>query len=144
MSANQIHSTGRGGAGNIGPDDNVYTDGGIVREGFQGEHPDGAFSTGRGGAGNLGKSPRLGPEGKVQDHAAVDYIPENSLRNPQDTFHTGRGGSGNVYKEKYGGHSHPPEKEGAGLTDKVKHALGLEKDKKADGSASPLAHETKN
>lgn len=37
------------GAGNIGPDTNVYTDGGLVREGVQGESLDGDFSTGRGG-----------------------------------------------------------------------------------------------
>jgi hypothetical protein len=50
-----------------------------------------------------------------------------------------RGGGGNVHKEKYGGHSHSPERKGLG--DKVKHALGLDKDKKHDGS--PLHNETK-
>ena len=42
-------SHGRGGAGNIGPDDTQYVDGSIVREGPEGSHGDGAFSTGRGG-----------------------------------------------------------------------------------------------
>lgn len=49
-----------------------------------------------------------------------------------------RGGSGNVHKEKYGGHSHSPNREG--FTDKVKHALHLDKDKKQEGG--PMANET--
>lgn len=47
MSAEVSH--GRGGAGNIKPDDTKYVDGEIVREGAAGSHGDGAFSTGRGG-----------------------------------------------------------------------------------------------
>ena len=47
MSAEVSH--GRGGAGNIKPDDTKYVDGEIVREGVAGSHGDGAFSTGRGG-----------------------------------------------------------------------------------------------
>ncbi|PSN69588.1 hypothetical protein BS50DRAFT_570987 [Corynespora cassiicola Philippines] len=137
MSDAPIHSTGRGGAGNIGPDSNVYTDGGIVREGIQGESADGNFSTGRGGAGNLGKSPRVGPvdEGR----RSTDFIPETALRDPQDNYHTGRGGSGNVHKEKHDGHSHSPDRKGFG--DKIKHALHLDKDKKHE--PSPLGNETK-
>lgn len=42
-------SHGRGGAGNINPDDTKYVDGEIVRQGEEGSHGDGAFSTGRGG-----------------------------------------------------------------------------------------------
>lgn len=43
-------SHGRGGAGNINPDDTKYVDGEVVRVGVVGSHGDGAFSTGRGGA----------------------------------------------------------------------------------------------
>lgn len=42
-------SHGRGGAGNINPDDTQYVDGEIVRQGDIGTHNDGAYSTGRGG-----------------------------------------------------------------------------------------------
>lgn len=42
-------SHGRGGAGNINPDDTKYVDGEITRQGVPGSHNDGAFSTGRGG-----------------------------------------------------------------------------------------------
>ncbi len=46
MSNDPIASTGRGGAGNIGPDDKIYTDGEIVREGPVGDQGDGAYSAG--------------------------------------------------------------------------------------------------
>ena len=42
-------SHGRGGAGNINPDDTKYVDGEITRQGEAGSHGDGPFSTGRGG-----------------------------------------------------------------------------------------------
>lgn len=42
-------SHGRGGRGNIAPDDTPYVDGEVVRAGEVGSHNDGAFSTGRGG-----------------------------------------------------------------------------------------------
>ncbi len=42
-------SHGRGGAGNIIPDDTVYADGEVTRAGVAGSHADGAYSTGRGG-----------------------------------------------------------------------------------------------
>ena len=42
-------SHGRGGAGNINPDNTVYVDGEVVREGLVGSHGDGAYSAGRGG-----------------------------------------------------------------------------------------------
>ena len=67
---------------------NVYTDGGLVREGVQGESVDGDFSTGRGGAGNIGKSPRLGPQ-TTEARRSVDLVPEINMREPQDEFHTG-------------------------------------------------------
>ncbi|KAJ4341120.1 hypothetical protein N0V95_007313 [Ascochyta clinopodiicola] len=88
MSTTPIHSTGRGGAGNIGPDDTVYADGAITREGPQGESIANEFSTGRGGAGNIGKSPRLGPQ-DVDGRRSADIIPELATREAQDEFHTG-------------------------------------------------------
>lgn len=75
------------GAGNIGTDDTIYTDGGLFREGIQGESLDGEFSTGRGGVGNIGKSPRVGPQS--DEGRPVDMVPEINQRNPQDEFHTG-------------------------------------------------------
>ncbi|KAF2035798.1 hypothetical protein EK21DRAFT_53790 [Setomelanomma holmii] len=140
MSTTPLHSTGRGGAGNIGTDPNVYTDGGIVREGVEGESVDGEFSTGRGGAGNIAQSPHLGPQTERTGRRSQDFVPEISAREGQDEFHTGRGGAGNVYKEKHGGHSHSQSPERKGLGDKVKHALHLDKDKKHE--PSPLANET--
>ncbi|KAF1932361.1 uncharacterized protein M421DRAFT_417081 [Didymella exigua CBS 183.55] len=138
MSTTPIHSTGRGGAGNIGRDDTVYADGAITREGPQGEAATlNEFSTGRGGAGNMGKSPRLGPQ-VDSPRRSTDIVPELATRESQDEFHTGRGGAGNVYKEKHGGHSKSPDHHGLG--DKIKQALHLDKDKKHE--SSPLGQET--
>ncbi|TKA60391.1 hypothetical protein B0A49_05889 [Cryomyces minteri] len=139
MPGDPVVSTGRGGAGNIGADPTVYTDGGIVREGVEGVSGDAEYSTGRGGAGNIG-SPSLRPSGPDRRKSA-DIIPEISLRSGEgyENFHTGRGGGGNVYREKYGGHSGPQEKSGEGLGGKVKHLLGLDK---KDGAASPLREST--
>jgi hypothetical protein len=50
-----------------------------------------------------------------------------------------RGGGGNVHKEKYGGHSHSPDRQG--VVDKVKHALHLDGKK---NEPSPLSNETKD
>lgn len=125
------------GAGNIGHDPTVYTDGAIVREGVQGQG-NGDFSTGRGGAGNITKSPLIRPvDGSPR--TSSDIIPEDVLRKPQENFHTGRGGEGNVHKEKYGGHSRSPDRKGA--IDKIKHVLHLDGKEKREGS--PLAKETK-
>ena len=52
-------SHGRGGAGNINPDDTQYVDGEVVRVGPEGSHGDGAFSTGRGGMSRPGPPPSL-------------------------------------------------------------------------------------
>ncbi|KAK8256476.1 hypothetical protein IWZ00DRAFT_166078 [Phyllosticta capitalensis] len=157
MSSNDpIVSTGRGGAGNIGHDPNVYTDGAIVREGIQGESSEPEYSTGRGGAGNI-STPRHGtPDPTSHSHAphaphltsahapssgrsSTDVIPEPALRNPGPeyaNFHTGRGGEGNVHRAEFGGHSgpqkehkhHEGEGEGkkAGLGEKVKHLLHMD------------------
>lgn len=60
-----------------------------------------------------------------------------------ENFHTGRGGQGNVHKDKYGGHSSGREQSrsrdrGEALVDKVKHAIGLDKEK----GDSPLKQES--
>ena len=89
MSGN-IHSTGRGGAGNIGPDPNTYVDGSITREGPLGDQGDGAYSAGRGGAGNI-NSPSLKPT-KGAKPGDADVIPEAAVRHPgdgYDNYHTG-------------------------------------------------------
>ncbi|KAF4309860.1 hypothetical protein GTA08_BOTSDO02473 [Botryosphaeria dothidea] len=151
MPTDPIVSTGRGGAGNIGPDPTVYTDGEIVHEGVQGQPdaPGKDYSTGRGGAGNIG-SPRLAPQTgdqAVPPRKSQDIVPETALRNPgagYENYHTGRGGEGNVHREKYGGHSGPPhEEKKEGLGDKVKHLLHLdghkEKEKEASREATPTA-----
>ncbi|EGP88179.1 uncharacterized protein MYCGRDRAFT_85901 [Zymoseptoria tritici IPO323] len=124
----QIHSTGRGGAGNIGPSDGTYTDGDIIREG-NASNPTG--SSGRGGAGNIGSPATSSP--KI--FASVDIIPESATRpvgQPgYENFHTGRAGAGNVHKEKWGGHSTKGEQEKGlkekdskgGLVEKVKEMI---------------------
>lgn len=88
-------SHGRGGAGNINPDDTKYVDGEVVRVGVEGSHGDGAFSTGRGGAANIGDAKKNNAL-----RADKDLIPEAAVRHSQDTdYHTGRGGAGNAQKE---------------------------------------------
>ncbi|KAK3669842.1 hypothetical protein LTR78_010300 [Recurvomyces mirabilis] len=123
----QLHSTGRGGAGNIGEDTTQYVDGGITREGVLGESSRGEYSAGRGGAGNMIESPRTGtPVAHSQD-----VVTEPSMRTAEghENFHTGRGGGGNVHKDKYGGHSHAQGGEQSNIVDKAKHALGMDKKK---------------
>ncbi|KAK3898268.1 hypothetical protein C8A05DRAFT_47355 [Staphylotrichum tortipilum] len=116
MSAPEV-SHGRGGAGNINPDDTKYVDGEVVRVGAEGSHGDGAFSTGRGGAANIGDAGV-----KQVTRADQDLVPEVAVRPSGDNgdYHTGRGGAGNANVAK------KPEKaaaEGAaplGLADKLK------------------------
>ncbi|KAB8621899.1 hypothetical protein FH972_026010 [Carpinus fangiana] len=128
MSDSHLHSTGRGGAGNIGRDDTAYAEGGIVHEIDDAGPPLG--STGRGGAGNIG-SPKLaatkpsaavaGSSPLVKAHAVEDdRVPETDLKEAQDNFHTGRGGAGNEHKKIYGGHSTKAEQEAAEKAEKVK------------------------
>ncbi|KAJ4296108.1 hypothetical protein N0V88_004810 [Collariella sp. IMI 366227] len=87
-------SHGRGGAGNINPDDTQYVDGEVVRVGAEGSHGDGAFSTGRGGAANIGDK---GVK-KQALRADKDVVPEAAVRPSGDNadYHTGRGGAGNA------------------------------------------------
>ncbi|KAI9669753.1 MAG: hypothetical protein M1831_007449 [Alyxoria varia] len=138
-------STGRGGAGNIGKDPTVYTDGNIVKEGPQGELE---YSTGRGGAGNISREHAENAKASASSAAATGttdtVVPEPAMREGDYAeYHTGRGGSGNVHKDKYGGHSSQKEQQraeskereaggGDGVKDKVKHALGLDKKEKGE------------
>ncbi|KAF2435862.1 hypothetical protein EJ08DRAFT_692437 [Tothia fuscella] len=138
MSKAPIHSTGRGGQGNIGPDTTQYTDGTIHREGIQGQSVDGDYSSGRGGAGNIVHSPQVKPERR----GSQDIIPEANLipGEGHENFHTGRGGGGNVHKEKYGGHSHDPSKPKESVIDKAKAKVeGLLQKKPKDGTHPPPA-----
>ncbi|KAI0483129.1 hypothetical protein GGR56DRAFT_623052 [Xylariaceae sp. FL0804] len=91
MTAPEV-SHGRGGAGNINPDDTKYVDGEIVRQGEAGPHGDGAFSTGRGGAANIGDA-----EHRPTSRLDADVVPEQATRSSlEGDFHTGRGGAANV------------------------------------------------
>ncbi|KAI5844253.1 hypothetical protein BZA05DRAFT_409534 [Tricharina praecox] len=117
MSTEPVYSHGRGGQGNIGPDNTEYVDGEIRRE----EDPTasgGAYSTGRGGAANIG-SPRVTPV-KTSKHDD-DIIPEAAMVKPDDKYHAGRGGEGNAFvggervEEKKNTHN--------GLADKLKKRL---------------------
>ncbi|KAI5867085.1 hypothetical protein GGS23DRAFT_593816 [Durotheca rogersii] len=87
-------SHGRGGAGNINPDDTKYVDGEIVRLGQVGSHGDGAFSTGRGGAANIADvSTPASPT-----RADREVIPAEATRVSQDgDYHVGRGGAANIH-----------------------------------------------
>ncbi|MCJ1423750.1 hypothetical protein MMC29_001634 [Sticta canariensis] len=120
-----IVSHGRGGAGNVLPDDTPYVDGEITREGPIGDQGDGAYSAGcyeqRGGAGNIG-SPGLKPTSNTPGD--VEVVPEVALRPSSENYHVGRGGEGNVHKD-----STPPPTVHEGLADKLKHKfLGKKKD----------------
>ncbi|KAK3329738.1 hypothetical protein B0H66DRAFT_597304 [Apodospora peruviana] len=118
-------SHGRGGAGNILPDNTKYVDGEVVRAGPEGSHGDGAFSAGRGGAGNIGD-----PGTKAAHRADQDIVPEAAVRPSQDNsdYHTGRGGAGNAHlvpketvavkKSETTGEMSP-----IGLADKLKHKI---------------------
>ncbi|KAI2614009.1 uncharacterized protein GGS25DRAFT_516863 [Hypoxylon fragiforme] len=88
-------SHGRGGAGNINPDDTKYVDGEIVRQGPEGSHGDGAFSTGRGGAANIADADK--PPAAIR--ADQEVVPEEATRPSIDreSFHVGRGGAANVH-----------------------------------------------
>ncbi|KAK9774909.1 hypothetical protein SCAR479_08464 [Seiridium cardinale] len=92
MTAPEV-SHGRGGAGNINPDDTQYVDGEIVRAGTPGSQGAGAFSTGRGGEGNIGDK-GIDPTTRKDE----DLVPEAAIRPSEDEdVHTGRGGAGNIH-----------------------------------------------
>ncbi|KAK1834851.1 hypothetical protein QBC39DRAFT_389199 [Podospora conica] len=113
-------SHGRGGAGNINPDDTKYVDGEVVRVGVAGSHGDGAFSTGRGGAANIGD-----PGTKSTVRADKDVVPEAAVRPSSENtdYHVGRGGAGNAHivadKEKKASGADGP----ISLADKLKNKL---------------------
>ncbi|KAL2161585.1 hypothetical protein VTH06DRAFT_8147 [Thermothelomyces fergusii] len=126
MSAPEV-SHGRGGAGNINPDDTQYVDGEVVRIGAEGSHGDGAFSTGRGGAANIGDAGQ-----KQITRLDKDLVPEAAVRPSQDNvdYHVGRGGAGNerhVAKKPEGAGAAAAGGEGlvapVGLADKLKRKL---------------------
>lgn len=109
------------GAANIRPDDTVYADGEIVREGKEGDQGDGKFSAGRGGAGNISGKPLDHPSGHPHDE---EIVPDTATRlAKEESYHYGRGGGGNVH------HTHE-KKEGESILDKAKHALHLDGHKK--------------
>ncbi|KAK4157835.1 hypothetical protein C8A00DRAFT_39844 [Chaetomidium leptoderma] len=127
MSAPEV-SHGRGGAGNINPDNTKYVDGEVVRVGAEGSHGDGAFSTGRGGAANIGDA---GVKQAIR--ADKDVIPEAAIRlSSQDNadYHTGRGGAGNEHVAKKPQDKAAGEGTPVGLADKLKRKILAVFDKK--------------
>ncbi|KAK4105378.1 hypothetical protein N658DRAFT_491838 [Parathielavia hyrcaniae] len=118
MAAPEV-SHGRGGAGNINPDDTQYVDGEVVRVGEQGSHGDGAFSTGRGGAANIADAGV-----KQAARADKDLVPEAAIRPSGENtdYHTGRGGAGNEHVAKNKTDEGKPAAP-VGLADKLKRKI---------------------
>ncbi|KAL2757652.1 hypothetical protein ACRALDRAFT_1068188 [Sodiomyces alcalophilus JCM 7366] len=121
-------SHGRGGAGNIHPDDTPYADGSVVRAGPEGSRGDGAYSVGRGGAGNIGDA---GVKAPPTGRSDMDIIPTEAYRVSTDMaeHHTGRGGAGNEVKPTQSANQTPdaPPAGGdihhIGLADKLKFKI---------------------
>ncbi|KAF4122650.1 Protein of unknown function (DUF3602) [Geosmithia morbida] len=118
-------SHGRGGAGNINPDETEYVDGSIVRVGPEGSHGDGAYSAGRGGVGNIGDAGTLPSERRDSD-----MVPEEARKSlePGEAHHLGRGGIGNEQPAPEDGKpkapaAEPKPKVPVGLADKLKNKL---------------------
>ncbi|EON97972.1 hypothetical protein UCRPA7_6506 [Phaeoacremonium minimum UCRPA7] len=113
-------SHGRGGAGNITPDNTQYVDGEIVRAGEEGSHDDGAFSTGRGGAANIGDAHKKG--GPRLDK---EVVPEAAVRPSQDNsdYHVGRGGAGNEHVVNKDKAKEKKDLVPTGLADKLKNKI---------------------
>ncbi|KAI9172043.1 hypothetical protein HJFPF1_01535 [Paramyrothecium foliicola] len=115
-------SHGRGGAGNINPDETKYVDGEVVRAGVEGSHGDGAFSSGRGGAGNITDVGT--PTSERRDH---DVVPDVAVRASQDNqdYHTGRGGAGNEHVANGKKDAHKYDENGAPISfaDRLKAKL---------------------
>ncbi|KAF8424699.1 hypothetical protein EV426DRAFT_88714 [Tirmania nivea] len=102
-------SHGRGGTGNIGPDNTQYVDGGIHREGDPATQGI-PYSTGRGGASNIA-SPKAEVVKTGNDD---DIIPEvTKVTTKEGPYHGGRGGEGNVVEPN-------PKKPHKGLTERIK------------------------
>ncbi|KAF9879769.1 hypothetical protein CkaCkLH20_02580 [Colletotrichum karsti] len=83
-------SHGRGGAGNINPDDTKYVDGEVVRTGPEGSQGHGAYSAGN--IGDAGTAPAR--------RSDKDLVPEEAYRPSTENqdYHGGRGGAGNAHK----------------------------------------------
>ncbi|KAI0416151.1 hypothetical protein F5X98DRAFT_376131 [Xylaria grammica] len=141
-------SHGRGGAGNINPDNTEYVDGEIVRQGDVGTHGDGAslpfilptytiaaqhpnsptlkltssFPPRQIGAANIADK-----EAPVAPRTDKDFVPAEAVRPSVDgDFHTGRGGAANVVrapepKDESGAATKPPPNQG--LADKLKYKI---------------------
>lgn len=80
-------SHGRGGAGNINPDDTKYVDGEITRQGEEGSHGDGAFSTGRGGKFFFSlfftnSSTIIYNIGRIEQGLSYIYLPTHNTNHP--------------------------------------------------------------
>ncbi|KAI1333112.1 hypothetical protein F5Y16DRAFT_3809 [Xylariaceae sp. FL0255] len=123
MSAPEV-SHGRGGAGNITPDNTEYVDGEVTRQGKEGPHGDGPYSTGRGGAANIADD-NTAPAAR----ADADVIPVEAIRPSVDEdHHTGRGGAGNEVHipkpaEEAPHHKAETNTPNQGLADKLKYKL---------------------
>ncbi|KAK7745350.1 hypothetical protein SLS53_002846 [Cytospora paraplurivora] len=118
MSAPEV-SHGRGGAGNITPDNTEYVDAEIVREG----EPGTGVSTGRGGAANIVDRNAGTPR------TDIEVVPEAATRPSTEfkDYHVGRGGAGNEHLAPgHDHHHHSSKKDGeapTGLADKLKAKL---------------------
>ncbi|PUU82541.1 hypothetical protein B9Z19DRAFT_1120572 [Tuber borchii] len=106
-------SHGRGGMGNIGPDETEYIDGEIVRTGDP-TSAGGAYSAGRGGAGNIG-APQRDPVRPSMDEDVVPS-PAKVQAHENEGFHSGRGGEGNA-------HLPEGEKKNEGLAERLKRKI---------------------
>jgi len=107
-------SHGRGGTGNIGPDETEYVDGEIVRTGDP-TTAGGAYSAGRGGAGNIG-APQQEP---VRPSMDEDVVPSAARvqGHEGEPYHSGRGGEGNAHLAEGG------EKKNEGLAERLKRKI---------------------
>ncbi|KAF3762357.1 hypothetical protein M406DRAFT_357423 [Cryphonectria parasitica EP155] len=97
-------SHGRGGAGNITPDDTKYADAEIVRTADEGT----GVSTGRGGAANIiGKN-------AAEPRQDKEVVPEEAIKPSMENqdYHVGRGGAGNEHHAP--GHDHKDKQVAAG------------------------------
>jgi len=114
------------GAGNIRPDDTLYTDGEIIREGPVGDQGDGPYSAGRGGVGNIDH------DGSTGDHTTGragddEYVPETATRPvKKEPQHFGRGGAGNEVK-KVNSQGYEEDVPHESMKDKIKDALHIGK-----------------
>lgn len=111
-------SHGRGGAGNINPDDTKYVDGEITRQGQAGSHGDGPFSTGRGGSANIANADKDAAATRADKQVVPDVAVRPSDENKD--YHTGRGGAGNAHLAA------KADEVPVGLADKLKNkVLGI-------------------